>query len=52
LCTDLRRKLAGIVLIEIGDREKIDGWMFGSEPRAQAPDAPGTDDRDAELFLD
>jgi hypothetical protein len=47
---DLPRKLAGIALIEIGDREKIDCGVVGCQPCTQRADAARTYDRDSELF--
>ena len=35
----------------VGDREVTDRRMLGREPRPQCPDAPGTDDGDADIAL-
>ena len=39
---------AGARRIAVGDREKAHRRVLGGQPRAQRPDAPGADDRDAD----
>ena len=37
--------------VAIRNREKANGRVFRGEPRAQRPDAPGADHRDADIGL-
>src|SRR5215510_14230830 len=37
--------------IAIGDRQEPDGGMLGGKPRAQRANAPGADDRNADIVL-
>ncbi len=50
LGADFLREGARRRRVGVGDGDEIDGGMPGGEPRTQAPDAPGADHGDPQLF--